>query len=672
MPYADDPAQGHPDVRTQLPGVSYFFLGNGHLAAAVQYSPQEGTPLALVLFHPALLGPKRAALSMHPVRGLEDTQLVVEYAMGRFTPCWPYTVEWEEEAMVPTVRARWEAGQVEVEERFFCPDRSRPRLLRLLRLVNRGKVISLNLRTGLGEQEIRAEFRLGSGEERWLAIEYTLTGEPPEATCRWTLPQTPEEEAVNYWRRIHHLRTTVPLLDELFTFACWQLPATIDVSGRMDASIWQYNLEWVRDHCMNVFGLLAAGHHEVARNVLEHSVRDLVQEDGAPYDSSRPRPPELVELDQNGVLLSALHAYVCWTGDWEFVRRWWHKLVAVAEYPFQFRAERAFLLHNAREYWERMPLHGVEDGFELAYQVWMAVGWEAAARLAERLQDGRRASRWGNAAVRIRRALLAHPRYRLVEDGRFIKRRCLSGEVQWELFPQDHPAIPPGVPLRLEERHWLNPDASCVLPIVLGLVEAHSPLAQATLQAVEELWNQRWTDGGYGRYHVSSEPDSPGPWPLASLLITRAYARARDAERVWRVLRWLQSLPQARSGAWFEFYGPRPIPPCPQVGILLWNWSELLQLLVRDLAGVWAEEESLSFSPWLPKGVEALTLECLWRGKRRMLQVRQEEGIAEPVVQTDIGPLPFEHGRARLPEAVTMAEVVLPCFMERSQAGSMP
>ncbi len=43
--YDDDPAQGHPDVRTKLKDVSYFFLGNGFIQAAVQVSPGgEGTP----------------------------------------------------------------------------------------------------------------------------------------------------------------------------------------------------------------------------------------------------------------------------------------------------------------------------------------------------------------------------------------------------------------------------------------------------------------------------------------------------------------------------------------------------------------------------------------------------------------------------------------------------
>ncbi len=659
MPYADNPFEGPIDVRTQLPEVAYFLVGNGHIAAAVQHSPREGTLLGLALMHPERFGPKRAALTMHPQRGLADTQLTVELdSSGPLVPA-DLAVEWDTSAVVPTVCARWRAGQVVVEERFFCPDRRRPRVWRQVRLQNHGVPVSVRLSTGVGEQRCEAEFRLASGEERLLALEYSLEEDERYPVCRWVAPQTPKEEALRYWQQTHRLWTAEPLLQRFFTTACWQLPATIAASGAMDASLWQYNLEWVRDHCMNVFGLLAAGHHELARSVLQRVLEHLVREDGAPWDSSRPRPPELVELDQNGVLLTALHAYACWTGDWEFPRQWWRKIVAVAEYPFRFRAERAFLLHNCREYWERMPLHGVRDGFELAYQVWMAVGWEAAARLAERLHDVRHAARWAQAAVRIRRALLLHPRYRLVANGSFIKRRLLSGEVQWELFPEDHPAIPPGVPLRTDERHWLNPDASSVLPIVVGLVPLGSPLVRRTLLSVEELWNQRWNGGGYGRYHVSSEPDSPGPWPLASLLIARAYAQVRDASHVWRVLSWLAALPQARSGAWFEFYGPRPIPPCPQVGILLWNWAELLQLLVRHIAGVWAEDEALRFSPWLLDGVEELRLECVWRGCRRVVTVRRAD-VPTALLRTDAGTTGIHGDTLRLPPEVTEAELLVP------------
>ena len=74
--YDDDPAKGHPDVRTKLKDVSYFFLGNGHIQAAVQIAPSgEGTPVGLLIMNPEHLGKKREALTYDPDSGLENTMI---------------------------------------------------------------------------------------------------------------------------------------------------------------------------------------------------------------------------------------------------------------------------------------------------------------------------------------------------------------------------------------------------------------------------------------------------------------------------------------------------------------------------------------------------------------------------------------------------------------------
>ena len=77
--YDDDPNRGHPDVRTRLKDVSYFFLGNGLIQAAVQWAPGgEGTPLGLLLMDPDRLRKKREALTMDADSGLERTMVGVE------------------------------------------------------------------------------------------------------------------------------------------------------------------------------------------------------------------------------------------------------------------------------------------------------------------------------------------------------------------------------------------------------------------------------------------------------------------------------------------------------------------------------------------------------------------------------------------------------------------
>lgn len=74
--YDDDPSQGHPDVRTMLKDASYFFIGNGHIQAALQIAPSgEGTPLGLLIMNPERLGKKREALTCDPEYGLENTMI---------------------------------------------------------------------------------------------------------------------------------------------------------------------------------------------------------------------------------------------------------------------------------------------------------------------------------------------------------------------------------------------------------------------------------------------------------------------------------------------------------------------------------------------------------------------------------------------------------------------
>ncbi len=70
--YQDDPSAGPPDVRTELAGVDYFFLGNGLIQAAVQFVPRgPGTALdfALQLVETLEGGAARQAIESRLERG---------------------------------------------------------------------------------------------------------------------------------------------------------------------------------------------------------------------------------------------------------------------------------------------------------------------------------------------------------------------------------------------------------------------------------------------------------------------------------------------------------------------------------------------------------------------------------------------------------------------------
>jgi GH15 family glucan-1,4-alpha-glucosidase len=322
----------------------------------------------------------------------------------------------------------------------------------------------------------------------------------PSVQTRWEEEIRTEAVATRYWDGLAKCRTFHADLDFLFSVSRRQLPTAVDSQGRMDGSIWQYNLEWVRDQAHVSEALVRLGDYERARTVLARLLDEFVSSEGDTVDSGRRRPAADVELDQNGELLVALGTYVDWTGDLELVTARWEKVRALATFPLhrRFRHPSA-LLHNQREYWERHAGLGIEDGFELASQFFVALGLETAARLAD--MGGRTKDRddWREAAAELKGAMLEDPHFRLIEDGHLIKRRGLDGRWQRRIRTPSVPGLPDSLPLLQEAHHFLDPDTSTVLPIAHGFIDPTGALAQGTLSYVDELWNQRWKTGGYGR-----------------------------------------------------------------------------------------------------------------------------------------------------------------------------
>jgi len=608
--YDDDPRRGHPDVRTRLKDVHYFLLGNGLIQAAVQVSPAgEGTPFGLLVMNPEFLGKKREALTMSADSGLEQTMLRIDEGRKAYMPG-PGGIRssWVEEAGLPAVRVEWEAPDAGVVETFFCPDDTAPLLHRRVTIANRRhSPRDLRLLLGLEGRLLEHRLSVAPGRSASCGLGYRLKADGKGLEAEWSEGEVrPEMPTVRSRERLASVDFRHPLLDRFFRAAAAQLPASVSRSGRMDGSLWQYNREWVRDQSLAARALAVLGHETAARTMFERLLGEFVTEEGDTVDSSERRSVDDVELDQNGQLLWSLEAYGCWTGDWKLIEENWSKIAAAAEFPLRdaFRHPVSGLLLNRREYWERHKAHGIEAGMELAHQVFVSLGLSSAARLARLLGREEEAGRWAGEALRLRKAMLEDAKFGLVDGGRLIKRRGPDGSVQESITAREDAGLPDEAPLARPGAHFLNPDAGAALPIALEFIPSRSALAGATLEDLEGLWNQTWSGGGYGRYHVTSEPDSPGPWPFPSLFIARAYAELGDFDKVWRVLRWLESLPSGRtSGAWFEFYGERLAPPFPQVGIVPWTWAEMIFLLVNHFLGVRPEVDRLRLKPRLPPGL---------------------------------------------------------------------
>ena len=635
--YTEDPSRGPVDGKTTLAGVDYFFLGNGLIQAAVQVASAEGaTPVGLLVMDPERLGPKRAGLTFDGQTGLSATALSLTDGTAVYAARGPSVkARWLPQSDDPVVEVAWRGGPYRVLEHFFCAAARSARVFRRVTVLRAAPGASrIRLRTGLAGRPVEAGLSLRANASPSVTFEYRLTRRAGRASVDARIADGGAEPSGSrsVWADTAFCRFSDPLLDRFFAAAKFQLRAAVSASGRLDGSIWQYNLEWVRDQAFIAMALAMSGQAAVARTMLARLLSDFVSGEGATMDSSRFRPWQESEFDQNGVLLFAVASYLDWTGDRGLIEEHWKRIERTADFPLrpEFRHGPSGLLSNQREFWERHGAHGIRPGMELAHQLFVAMGLRSAGRIAALLGRGRKAAEWTAAAAALREAMLRSKRFSLVESGTFIKRRGVDGRVQEEIRPEEGSSFPGQTPLFGPGRHFLDPDTSSVLPIAWEFVDPAGRLARGTLASMETLWGQRWSGGGYGRYNVTSEPDSPGPWPFASLFVARAALEAGDGAKARRVLDWMGRVPGARAGSWFEFYGPRPVPPYPPVGIIPWTWAELIFLFIHHAAGVRPAEDALRVRPRLLPGQDRLEADLPLRGGRLELSVRRARRGEEP------------------------------------------
>ncbi len=628
--YQDDPKVGHPDVRTKLKDVSYFFIGNGWIQGAVQIAPAgEGTPVGLLVMNPEHLKKKREALTMDPDTGLENTMIrVLDGTAAHHPSAGAVEAFWSETHPIPTVCVRWQGRGFGVEEHFSCPEKDIPVILRKVRFKSRRRRRKrLRIRTGVGSKILAKDLLLQPGGEKNISICYSLAPGKPEVLVDFGRRSGPGRDMIDFWKKKSRISFGHPLLDRFFQASKFQLPAVISRAGRVDGGVWQYNREWLRDQAMLALALTMVGDQGLARTIFDRLFDKFVTPEGDTIDSSEKRDPDEVELDQNGFLLYTFKDYVLWTGDLEMAKEKWDKIVVTAEFPLKdaFRHSPSGLLTNRREFWERHRAHGIQPGIELVHQLYTSVGLSAAAVLGRMLGQAKEAGRWDNEAARIKRSMLDDPKFRLWDDRGFIKRRGLAGEVQETIQALPDSGLPSEAPLAGSGAHFLNPDTSAALPIAMGFVPPDLRLCRMTLASLETLWNQAWNGGGYGRYHSSSEPDSAGAWPFPSLFVARACVETGDFKNVWRILNWLDTVPGAKAGSWFEFYGKRLAPPFPQVGIVPWNWAELIILFIHHILGVQPQEHALRVRPRLLPGLTRLQASFPFRGSRLELDFEKAQ-----------------------------------------------
>ena len=676
------------DFRTNNPGVEYYMLGNGKVLVALQTAPtsESGTHCGLLFMSSEHFARKMSTYLFHPERGLQNTRFTAVIDGKGYTPEYARSkVRWEFPDRVPTIVIEWEAGNCAVREELMCPSDDAA-LARNVTIENKSS-ISVNV-SGIillypnlmffddyhvdrergtltasgyetmemfclgeataGDRHLNLKFGdIPAGGKKSSSVVLTLDLPRPKFEKKG-LPAMMEETR-KYWSQRAACETNHEGLNHLFDSAVRGLRAAVARSGKMDAGIWQYNFEWVRDQSMIVIGSVLSGHTDVAEISLRRILDRSIDEEGRARDASRQRPAATAELDQNGQLLYALWTHWIWTGDQSIIKRYWPKIRAVANYVLkpEFLDPATGLVKNSREFWERDTAFGVKEGYEHTYQVWNIVGLKAATELARQMKDTASAKKWLEASSKMKSSFLRDPKFSFVDDGMFIKRRLTNGDVQRTFEPPNRQSMAPGVPLNVEKVSYCDPDSANVYPVILGLIDAKNPVSLKTLNSMELLWNQRWTTGGYARYNVTSEPDSPGSWPFATLLILRAYFEAGNDEKVWRGLDWLLNAPGGKAGAWFECYADRPVPPLPPLGIVPWTWAEIVMFVVHHLLGVRPSQNEFILRPRLLSGLKNVNTTLMLRGQRVELHITKAD--KEPSAQVNGKLVPLVNGELRLP-----------------------
>jgi hypothetical protein len=640
-----------PDQRTYSEETDYFFLGDGRLMVVIQWSRDKSmTPLGMMLYDPERMSRKNGALLFHPELGLSRTMLTVIVDGVRYSPEHGTThAAWDLEGSTVVI-ARWKAGPVEVTERFMVQDGS-SNLIRDVSVMS-PEPCEIEIEAALypnplffDEFGVRPGGVLyasgyasttlyaipsGSTFERFLKVHVQKNSNGIAATFIYSVEAVGTHEfsmyptdapsslaelpapvsqlgasfgaALQHSGDEEHAPSLAARVREMYRISRRSLRAAVSQLGKFDASIWQYDFEWGMDAAMVATAAASAGSFELARQVLTNILRRLTNADGMIAEASRFRGGEMSELNANGAVLDALWHYWKWSGDDTLMRSHWGRISAIANFPLreEFQHESG-LLKTRRDFWERLPWMGIGEGFELGHQVYCSVGLRRAAEMAQTVGDNEAAQRWGQAGERILDAMLHHPKYSLIDQGRFIHRRLVDGSVLSTLVP-DYDYLSPEYTSYLPRTFEHNtppkqcePDITEALPIVYGLVDPRSDLALVTLDHLCSLWSPN-NKGGYARYNIASDPDSPGAWAFATAFMAAAEIEAEMSDRSRETIEWLLEAAGA-GGSWFEYYGERKTPPHPPIGIIVWGWAQYILLVVKHIVGVRVMDDEIRISP---------------------------------------------------------------------------
>ena len=666
----------HVDAQTDTQDADYYFLGNGKICVVMQHAYGKAaeagmTPLGLMFWNPAQFARKWSTYTFHPEWGLKRGMVSVRIGDTTYQAN-PASIRIQRIYIdhIPTLEITWPAGPYTVRERLWV-DAENPLLTRELELLNpTGQAVDVRFISSLYYNHILfTDYQSDHKKKALRADGYAhmeLYANPPavlsdrffhidagsatasksaKASVYYCIDskmeayetlsdETRRHRSSSLWKHTAQVDTGNADYNRLFAASRDNIRAGVAADGRYDASIWQYNMEWAVDASHVAMGATEAGMFDVAAAMLTNIVVRLSNENGVMAHSSRFRDNLETELNQQGSTLGALWTYWAWTGDLNLIRRLWPQIRKIADMPLKPPyLHESGLLYAGIEFFERDQHMGIVPGFDLSHQAYVAWGLMKAAILARELGDTDSAERWDAAGNKMLDAMLHHPTLSLVKEGKFIKRRLPDGTQQAVMKPKevgtDH--LPLDSPLAHQGQPLLDPDISLLHPAYLGLVDIKDPLVVNTIPTVKTLWDTKGS-GGYLRYHPSSDPDSPGGWTFPTLKVAKVMAEYGDTADVKRILDWYVNVRGGKAVAYPEFQAltPRPVPPLPPMGIIVWGWGEMVSLFVSQLLGARPDTtgRQLLLRPVLPDGVNAVSGQVIHRGRTLKIEVSKGKSAA--------------------------------------------
>ncbi|RMJ04976.1 hypothetical protein CDV36_014353 [Fusarium kuroshium] len=313
-----------------------------------------------------------------------------------------------------------------------------------------------------------------------------------------------------------------------------------------------YAANWGRDAAWTLLGALATGQVSLCRRMIEFAFATQSPEGLWLHrhhtDHAIASSWGLHQIDETGILLFAIEAYVSKTGDKSVLQGRWDAVCRAAEFLVASRDEKRGLPLPSVDLWEE------REGYHLYTAASSIAGLRAAVQLAKTLGiEVSCSAEWAEVADSMLRR--TEDTFWDGERNRFIcslensaalpmvdsERPELSATVQ-TVGTRPTTAIPQYPNWRdehVDSISYGHDISTLALAIPFGILRPDDPRVAATADSIyKTLWNQRV--GGLSRY----EGDSYGggnPWPLVTLWLAMYEAGRGRGDKARQMVDWVES-----------------------------------------------------------------------------------------------------------------------------------